>query len=211
MDNTKDLMCGRAPEVVPQRRRGAAQLAVTIARINAALEMLQGHGESFENISQLAGTVAGICNIDRSLLLKRGKSYRQCLEHYPTLLKGGSRPRTPYNIDIDPMHPVMIRNSQLEDENIKLRAIVDDLSKKTITFDKPQKVVAKTGSAPQFKREYEVVCQLVRKILEHKPAIRIIDGVLTDLSDVSGIPRPIAGSESTAPYVKWINAREYNE
>lgn len=197
--------------VVPKKRRGAAQLAATIARINAALELLHGHAESFKNISQLAETVASICNIDRSLLLKRGKSYRQCLERYPALFQGGNSPSTPYNTDIDPMHPVMIRNSQLEHENVNLRAIIDDLSNKTIISNNPQKAVAKTGSAADFQREYEVVCQLVGKILEHKQAIRIVDGVLTDLSDVSGIPRPIADSKLTAPYVKWINARAQNE
>ncbi|SOS35767.1 hypothetical protein CFBP6411_04410 [Pseudomonas syringae group genomosp. 3] len=188
-------------------RRGAAQLKATISRINAALEVLQERGEPFKNISQLAEAVAGICNIDRSLLLKRGKSYRQCLERYPVLLGDGSKPPTPYNIEIDRMHPVMIRNTQLEDENAKLRTIVDDLSKRTVRAAQPQEAVAKASGVHEYQREYEVTCQLVDRILDHKRAIRIIDETLTDLSDISGIPKPIADSKLIAPYLKWKNTR----
>ncbi|QHF04744.1 hypothetical protein N015_20975 [Pseudomonas asturiensis] len=187
-------------------RRGAAQLNATISRINAALEVLQERGEPFRNISQLAEEVARICGIDRSLLLKRGKTYRQCLERYPSLLGDGSSPPTPYNIDIDPMHPVMIRTAQLEEENAKLRNIVDDLSKRTVRAATSHGAAAK-AAVTEYQREYEVTCQLVDRILHHKQAIRIIDHTLTDLSDISGIPKPIADSKLVAPYLKWKNAR----
>ncbi|GFZ62724.1 hypothetical protein ALO70_102452 [Pseudomonas amygdali pv. eriobotryae] len=195
-----------APEI-GKARRGEAQLNATIARINAALEVIKESGALFKNISQLAKEVARICGIDRSLLLKRGKTYRQCLERYPELLGDGSSPPTPYNIDIDPMHPVRIRNAQLEDENAKLRNIVDDLAKRTVRAPQPQGAVAKTNSVPEYQRDYELTCQLVDRILNHKRAIRIIDNTLTDLSDISGIPKPVADSQLIAPYVKWKNAR----
>jgi hypothetical protein len=195
------------PTTSPKARRGAAQLKATIARINAALEVLQERADPFKNISKLAEEVARICNIDRSLLLKRGKTYRQCLERYPALFGNGSSPLTPYNIDIDPMHPVMIRNTQLEDENAKLRTIVDDLSKRTVRAAQPQGAVAKASGVPEYQREYEVTCHLVERILDHKRAIRIINDTLTDLSDISGIPKPIADSKLIAPYLKWKNTR----
>ncbi|WP_050558625.1 hypothetical protein [Pseudomonas syringae] len=194
-----------APETV-KARRGAAQLNATIARINAALEALQESGDPFKNISQLAKEVARICGIDRSLLLKRGKTYRQCLERYPALLGDGSSAPTPYKIDIDPMHPVMIRTAQLEEENAKLRNIVDDLSKRTVRAAQSHGVAA-NASVPEYQREYEVTCQLVDRILDHKPAIQIVDDTLTDLSDVSGIPKPVADSKLIAPYLKWKNTR----
>ncbi|GLO49581.1 hypothetical protein PPUN110474_09810 [Pseudomonas putida] len=195
-----------APEKAPKQQRGAAQLKATIARINAALQVLQERGEPFKNISQLADEVARICNLDRSMLLKRGKSYRECLDRYPALLGDGSKPPTPYNVEIDPMHPVMIRNTQLEEENAKLRNIVDDLSKRPVKAARSQDDAAKAGDVPKYQREYEVTCQLVDRILDHKRAIRIIDDTLTDLSDVSGIPKPIADSKLIAPYVKWKNS-----
>lgn len=187
-------------------RRGEAQLNATIARINAALEVIKESGVLFKNISQLAKEVARICGIDRSLLLKRGKTYRQCLERYPELLGDGSSPPTPYNIDIDPMHPVMIRNTQLEEENVKLRTIVDDLAKTTVRAARPHGVGAK-ASVPEYQREYEVTCQLVNRILDHKRAIRIIDDTLSDFSDISGIPKQVADSNLIAPYLKWKNSR----
>lgn len=202
---TKALRKGMHDAVT--ERRGAAQLKATIARINAALEVLQERADPFKNISKLAEEVARICNIDRSLLLKRGKTYRQCLERYPGLVGDGINPPTPYNVDIDPLHPIMIRNSQLEEENVKLRTIVDDLSSRAVRAPQPQGAVAKATSVPEYLREYEVTCQLVDKILDHKRAIRIIDDTLTDLSDISGIPKPIADSKLIAPYVKWKNGR----
>ncbi|WJN48572.1 hypothetical protein [Pseudomonas asiatica] len=196
---------GEVPEVV-KARRGAAQLNATLARINAALEVLKENGDIFENISQLAKAVAHICGIDRSLLLKRGKTYRQCLERYPELLGDGSTPPTPYNIDIDPMHPIVIRNAQLEEENAKLRNIVDDLSKSTVRAA-PSHGVAVKASVPEYLREYEMTCQLVDRILDRRPGIHITDDTLTDFSDVSGIPMPVADSKLTAPYLKWKNTR----
>lgn len=196
-----------APESAPKPQRGAAQLEATIARINATLEVLQERAEPFKNISRLADEVARICNLDRSLLLKRGKSYRACLDRFPTLFGDGSTPPTPFNVAIDPMHPVMIRNTQLEAENAKLRNIVDDLSKRPVTIARSQETAAKTSHVSEYQREYEMTCQLVDNILDHKRAIRIIDNTLTDLSDVSGIPKPIADSKLIAPYVKWKNAR----
>ncbi|WPU60484.1 hypothetical protein SQW15_00420 [Pseudomonas asiatica] len=195
-----------APEKAPKQQRGAAQLKATIARINAALQVLQEHAEPFKNISQLAEEVARICHLDRSLLLKRGKSYRECLDRYPALLGDRSKSLTPYNVDIDQMHPVMIRNTQLEEENAKLRNIIDDLSKIPVKAARFQEAPAKAGGVPKYQREYEVTCQLVDRILDHKRAIRIINDTLTDLSDVSGIPKPIADSKLIAPYVKWKNS-----
>lgn len=191
----------------PKERRGEAQLKATIARIHAALQVLQQQAEPFKNISQLADEVARICGVDRSLLLKRGKSYRKCLDAYPGLLGDGSAPPTPYNTDIDPLHPVMIRNTQLEEENAKLRNIVDDLSKRPVQAPRSQDATTKASKVPEYQREYEVTCQLVDRILDHKRAIRIINDTLTDLSDVSGIPKPIADSTLIAPYVEWKNAR----
>ncbi|WP_409319958.1 hypothetical protein [Pseudomonas putida] len=195
-----------APEGVPKPQRGAVQLKATIARINAALEVLQERAEPFKNISQLADEIARICNLDRSLLLKRGKSYRACLDRFPALLGDGSTPPTPYNVEIDPMHPIMIRNTQLEAENAKLRNIVDDLSKRPVKAAQPQETAATTSHVLEYQREYEMTCQLVDSILDHKRAIRIINDTLTDLSDISGIPKPIADSKLIAPYVKWKNA-----
>ncbi|WP_051070767.1 hypothetical protein [Pseudomonas asplenii] len=203
--NPTKAVRGVAPEIV-KARRGAAQLNATLARIDAALEVLKKNGDIFENISQLAKAVARICGIDRSLLLKRGKTYRQCLERYPELLGDGSPPPTPYNIEIDPMHPVMIRNAQLEEENAKLRNIVDDLSKITVRAA-PSHGVAVKASAPEYQREYEVTCQLVDRIINHRPGIQITDDTLTDFADVSGIPMPVADSKLTAPYLKWKNTR----
>lgn len=203
-------MKGKPPRVMrkeaPKQQRGAAQLKATIARINAALQVLQERAEPFKNISQLAEEVARICHLDRSLLLKRGKSYRVCLDRYPELLGDGSKSLTPYNVNIDPMHPVMIRNAQLEEENAKLRNIIDDLSNRPIKAARFQGAAAKAGDVPKYQREYEVTCQLVDRILDHKRAIRIINDTLTDLSDVSGIPKPIADSKLIAPYVKWKNS-----
>ena len=192
---------------MPKERRGESQLKETIARIHAALQVLQQQAEPFKNISQLADEVARICGVDRSLLLKRGKSYRKCLDAYPGLLGDGSTPPTPYNTNIDPLHPVMIRNTQLEEENAKLRNIVDDLSKRPVQAARSQDVATKASGVAEYQREYEVTCQLVDRILDHKRAIRIINGTLTDLSDVSGIPKPIADSTLIAPYVEWKNAR----
>lgn len=191
----------------PKERRGTAQLKATIARIHAALQVLQQHAEPFKNVSQLADEVARICNLDRSLLLKRGKSYRECLDAYPGLLGDGSNPPTPYNMDIEPLHPVMIRNTQLEEENAKLRNIVDDLSKRPVKAARSQDAATKASDVAEYQREYEVTCQLVDRILDHKRAIRIINDTLTDLSDVSGIPKPIADSSLIAPYVEWKNSR----
>ena len=195
------------PAPSSKERRGAAQLKATIARIHAALQVLQQRAEPFKNISQLADEVARICGVDRSLLLKRGKSYRECLDRYPALLGDGGNPPTSYNVEIDPMHPVMIRNTQLEEENTKLRNIVDDLSKRPVQTARSQDVATKASGVAEYQREYEVTCQLVDRILDHKRAIRIINGTLTDLSDVSGIPKPIADSTLIAPYVEWKNAR----
>ncbi|WP_449100738.1 hypothetical protein [Pseudomonas veronii] len=195
------------PAPTSKERRGAAQLKATIARIHAALQVLQQRTEPFKNISQLADEVARICCVDRSLLLKRGKSYRECLDAYPGLLGDGSTPPTPYNTDIDPLHPITIRNSQLEVENAKLRNIVDDLSKRPVKAARSQDAATKANEVPEYQREYEVTCQLVDRILDHKPAIRIINDTLTDLSDVSGIPKPIADSSLIAPYVEWKNSR----
>lgn len=195
------------PAPSSKERRGAAQLKATIARIHAALQVLQQRAEPFKNISQLADEVARICGVDRSLLLKRGKSYRECLDRYPALLGDGGNPPTSYNVEIDPMHPVMIRNTQLEEENTKLRNIVDDLSKRPVQAARSQDVAAKANDVPEYQREYEVTCQLVDRILDHKRAIRIINDTLTDLSDVSGIPKPIADSTLIAPYVEWRNSR----
>ncbi|MBH3964839.1 hypothetical protein I5M21_11605 [Pseudomonas aeruginosa] len=198
-------MCSGAPESVTARR-GAAKLKATIARIDAALEVLQEDGERFKNISKLAEEVARICGIDRSMLLKRGKTYRQCLERYPALLGDGSCPLTPYNVDIDPMHPAMIRAAQLEEENTKLRNIVDDLSKRTVRAAPSHEVAAK-ASVPEYQREYEVTCQLVDRILEHRPGILISDDTLTDFATFSGIPEQVADSKLIAPYLKWKNSR----
>lgn len=195
------------PAPSSKERRGAAQLKATIARIHAALQVLQQRAEPFKNISQLADEVARICGVDRSLLLKRGKSYRECLDRYPALLGDGGNPPTSYNVEIDPMHPVMIRNTQLEEENTKLRNIVDDLSKRPVQTARSQDVATKANDVPEYQREYEVTCQLVDRILDHKRAIRIINDTLTDLSDVSGIPKPIADSTLIAPYVEWRNSR----
>ncbi len=101
----------------------------------------------------------------------------------------------------------MIRNSQLEEENVKLRNIVDDLSKRPVQAARSQDATTKASRVPEYQREYEVTCQLVDRILDHKRAIRIINDTLTDLSDVSGIPKPIADSTLIAPYVEWKNAR----
>lgn len=201
---TKAMRSG-APETVTVRR-GAAQLNATIARIDAALEVLQENGERFKNISKLAEEVARICGIDRSMLLKRGKTYRQCLERYPALLGDGSIPATPYNVDVDPMHPVMIRAAQLEEENTKLRNIVDDLSKRTFRAARPHGGAAKPHM-PEYQREYEVTCQLVDRILDHKRAIQITDDTLTDFATFSGIPEQVADSKLIAPYLKWKNSR----
>ncbi len=205
---TKNLTkAGRsgAPETVTTRR-GAVRLNATIDRINAALGVLHENGETFKNISQLAKEVARICGIDRSMLLKRGKTYRQCLERYPALLGDGSSPPTPYNVDIDPMHPAMIRTAQLEEENAKLRNIVDDLSKRTVRAARPQGAAAKPD-IPEYQREYEVTCQLVDRILDHKQGIRITDDTLTDFATFSGIPEPVADYKLIAPYLKWKNSR----
>lgn len=197
----------KPPEAAPKQRRGAAQLNATLTRINAALQVLQVSGEHYENISQLAEAVSGICNVHRSLLLRKGKSYRTCLDRYPALVGNKSELSTPYNLDIDPQHPVMIQNAQLEAENLKLRRIVDDLSKRPSAEGRAQRDATKTAEVPRYHREYEVTCQLVDRILDYKRAIRIIDDTLTDLSDISGIPKPIADSKLIAPYLKWKNTR----
>ncbi|MBJ9976908.1 hypothetical protein IAE35_10755 [Pseudomonas sp. S75] len=194
------------PALSSKPTRGAAQLNATLARINAALEMLQKGPKRFKNISQLAEEIARICGIDRSLLLKRQKSYRKCLERVPELYSDGGTPSTPYNVEIDPRHTVMIRNKQLEEENAKLRNIVDDLSNRATRLPQAQETSVK-ASVPEYQREYEVTCQLVDRILDHQRVIRIDDDTLIDFSDVSGIPRPIADSALIAPYVKWKNSR----
>ncbi|MNU96594.1 hypothetical protein D3C71_866370 [compost metagenome] len=191
----------------PKEGRGAIQLKATISRITAALQVLLLSGERFENISQLADEVSGICNIHRSLLLRKDKSYRKCLDSFPALLGNESAPPTPYNVKIDPLHPIMIRNTELERENVRLRNIVDDLSKRPSMAIRPQGTAPKAGEAPEYQRQFELTCQLVDKILEHKRAIRIIDNTLTDLSDISGIPKPVADSKLISPYVTWKNDR----
>ncbi|POA28213.1 MULTISPECIES: hypothetical protein [unclassified Pseudomonas] len=190
----------------PKEGRGAVQLKATISRITAALQVLLLSGKRFEKISHLADEVAGICNIHRSLLLRKDKSYRKCLDSFPTLVGDETTPSTPYSVEIDPLHPIMIRNSELERENVRLRNIVDDLSKRPSMAVRPQGTAPKAGKAPEYQRQFELTCQLVDKILEHKRAIRIIDNTLTDLSDISGIPKPVADSKLTNPYVTWKNA-----
>ena len=84
---------------------------------------------------------------------------------------------------------------------------MDDLSKRPVQAARSQDAATKTSGVAEYRREYEVTCQLVDRILDHKRAIRIINDTLTDLSDVSGIPKPIADSTLIAPYVEWKNAR----
>jgi hypothetical protein len=72
---------------------------------------------------------------------------------------------------------------------------------------RPQGTAPKAGEAPEYQRQFELTCQLVDKILEHKRAIRIIDNTLTDLSDISGIPKPVADSKLISPYVTCKNDR----
>ncbi|MEO8642474.1 hypothetical protein [Pseudomonas sp.] len=191
----------------PKEGRGSVQLKATISRITAALQVLLLSGKRFENISQLANEVSEICNIHRSLLLRKNKSYRKCLDGFPALVGDETTLSIPYSVEIDPLHPIMIRNSELERENVKLRNIVDDLSKRPLMAVQPQGTAPRAKEPPEYQREFELTCQLVDKILDHKRAIRIIDNTLTDLSDISGIPKPVADLKLINPYVKWKNSR----
>nr|WP_312230077.1 hypothetical protein [Pseudomonas sp.] len=212
----------------PSESKSAAQLKATIARITAALETLVEAGESFKNISKLAEAVSKIVGIDRSLLLRNDKTYRKSLDRFPVLLGKDVEAVTPYNMDIDPLHPVMINNSALEHENIKLRNIVDDLSKRVSEMARQRRnPITESASAAcssaasssteitstaassrvEYQWEFEMTCQLVDKILEHKRAIRIVDNTLKDLSDVSGIPKVIADAKLIEAYLGWRNSR----
>lgn len=193
--------------------KGAARLKATIARVTAALETLVEAGESFKNISKLAEEVSKIAGIDRSLLLRNDKTYRECLDRFPVLLGKEAPKVTPYNSEIDPMHPVMIHNSALEHENNKLRNIVDDLSKRVSEVARQRSntttEISSTAesSVAEYQWQFEMTCQLVDKILEHKRAIQIIDYTLKDLSDVSGIPKVIADAKLIEAYVGWRTSR----
>lgn len=207
----------------PSKSKSAAQLKATIARITAALETLVEAGESFKNISKLAEAVSKIVGIDRSLLLRNDKTYRKSLDRFPVLLGREVEAVTPYNMTINPLHPVMINNSALEHENIKLRNIVDDLSKRVSEMARQRRIpITESSSAAsssteitstaassrvEYQWEFEMTCQLVDKILEHKRAIRIVDNALKDLSDVSGIPKVIADAKLIEAYIGWRNSR----
>jgi hypothetical protein len=114
-----------------KHHRNAAKLHNTIIRINAALQILMSGSERYDNISHLAKTVAEICGLDRSLLLRNDKAYRTCLDSYPALLKGYRSENTLFNEVIDPLHPEMIRKAELEKENSSLRIIINDLTERT--------------------------------------------------------------------------------
>lgn len=202
----------KSQKTSPKEQRGAAQLRATISRINAALQMLSENGDRFEKISHLADEVSRICNIHRTLLLRQDKSYRKCLDKFPELLGAPSTPEatlsaSPHNQEINPLHPVMIRNAQLEQENVKLRNIVDDLSMRPLAAAQPSGTASKASEAPEYQREFELTCQLVDKILDHKRAIRVVDDGLSDLSDISGIPKLIADSKLLGPYLTWKATR----
>lgn len=193
--------------------KAAAQLKATIARVTAALETLVEAGQSFKNISKLAEEVSRIVGIDRSLLLRTDKTYRACLDRFPVLLGKSFGVVTPYNNEIDSLHPVMIRVSALEHENKKLRNIVDDLSKTASEAARLRRntatdiVSTPEGSVVNYQWEFEMTCQLVDKILEHKQGIRIIDNTLTDVATMTGIPKVIADAKVIEAYLGWRKSR----
>ena len=205
--------------------RNAEKLRATTRRLTAALEALLTSGRPFKNISALAQEVGAICGLDRSLLLKKDLSYRKMLDSYPSLLIGYEEAATPYNQDVDPLHAHMIRLNELERENKTLRKIIDDLSKRfppaPTVRDIPDQQLAqppalasaptpkKEPAAHSYQYEYEVTCQLVDQILDYRPAFKLKDEGLVDVSAISGIPKTIAEPKLTTPYTNWKKHRTY--
>lgn len=199
--------------------RNAGKLRATTERLTAALEVLLTSGTPFKNISALAEELGAICDLDRSLLLKKNLSYRKILDSYPSLLAGNDERATPYNQDIDPLHPLMIRLNELERENKTLRKIVKDFSKRhppaptvrdspdkrmaQVTYQSSPPIKNKESATHSYNYEYEITCQLVDKILEYKPAFKLQNDGLVDVSTLSGIPKTIANLKLTTPYINW--------